>query len=103
MYTITQLRHTLAWAKAHPQEQIRIRIQGDWDRMMTGDAWRQWFRGCLDRKINRHLPDCRGRKDTPDWDRTIRHTAYQVNTPRRVVRWVPHELRTRLAHRITTD
>lgn len=55
-------------------------------------------------RINRHIRSYgRGRKWDQNWQRDAIQTAHAVNTPRLVVRWVPPDLRGRLAHRITTD
>jgi hypothetical protein len=64
---------------------------------------RELRRGLHDR-INRHLEGYgKGRKWHHDWQRAAIQTAYAVNTPRLVVRWVPWDLRHRLAHRITRE
>jgi hypothetical protein len=44
-----------------------------------------------------------GRKWGSDWQRAARYCAREVNTPRLIVRYVPHDFRERLAHRIYTD
>jgi Uri superfamily endonuclease len=55
-------------------------------------------------RINRHLSGYgKGRKWHHDWQRAAIQTAYAVNTPRLIVRWVPWDLRHRLAHRITRE
>lgn len=55
-------------------------------------------------RINRHIA-CYGvgRKWDQDWQQHAMQAAHAVNTPRLVVRWVPPDLRKRLAHRITTE
>jgi hypothetical protein len=55
-------------------------------------------------RINRHIEGYgQGRKWSSDWQGAARRTAYDVNTPRLVVRWVPFEFRARLAHRLHVD
>ena len=52
-------------------------------------------------RINRHIPAYgAGRKWDADWQRAAIQCAHQVNEPRLVVRWVPKDLKARLAHRI---
>ena len=64
---------------------------------------RELRRGMHDR-INRHIPGYgRGRKWSHDWYRAAWRTSRDVNTPLLIVRWVPHDLRARLAHRLTTE
>jgi len=53
-------------------------------------------------RINRHIPKYgEGRKWDHDWQRAAMQCANFVNTPRLIVRWVPQDLKARLAHRIT--
>lgn len=77
-----------------------------WDHFPTcaSDILSELRRGVHDR-INRHNRTGygRGRKWSDDWQRAARHCAREVNTPRLVVRWVPHDLRRRLAHRLERD
>ena len=62
------------------------------------------LRAGLAARINRHLPTYgRGRKWSDDWQRAALQTARAVNTPRLAVRWVPVDLRARLAHRISKE
>lgn len=69
----------------------------------AGEALAGFRRGMHDR-INRHLPGYgRGRKWDADWQRAALQIAGQVNTPRLIVRWAPHDLKARLAHRLYTD
>lgn len=66
----------------------------------AGQILQQYRDGMHDR-INRHVPGYgRGRKWSPDWQGAAIHCAQAVNTPRLVVRWVPRDLKARLAHRI---
>ena len=69
----------------------------------AGRILRQVRFGMHDR-INRHIPGFgRGRKWHQDWQRHALQCAIAVNTPRLIVRWVPSDLRKRLAHRITQN
>lgn len=70
----------------------------------------EMFRAGMQDRINRHdrrlIVNHRGRRPRKldqDWQRHAIQTAQAVNTPRLVVRWVPHDLRARLAHRITKE
>jgi hypothetical protein len=62
---------------------------------------REIRKGMHDR-INQRIPAYGvGRKWHQDWQRHALQCAHDVNTPRLIVRWVPWDLRLRLAHRIT--
>ncbi len=61
---------------------------------------REFEEGMHDR-INRHTEGYGvGRKWDSDYQRDMAHAARAVNTPRLIVRYVPTDLRKRLAHRI---
>lgn len=76
---------------------------GSWVPMTAAQILAEMRRG-IDDRINRHTPSygC-GRKWSQEWFWNAKRCADQVNTPRLVVRWVPHDLRKRLEHRITTE
>jgi hypothetical protein len=60
------------------------------------------MRDGLHDRINRHDPSFgRGRKWSSDWQRAALQTSHAVNTPRLIVRWVPQDLKARLAHRVS--
>jgi hypothetical protein len=63
------------------------------------------MRHSLDDMIERHdrTRPAHWRKLDPDWQRMMQRTAREVNTPRLVVRWLPLELRGKLAHRLFKD
>ncbi len=62
------------------------------------------FRAGLADRINRHMPGYgRGRKWSADWQRAALQCARAANTPRLIVRWVPPDLRARLAHRVMEE
>lgn len=99
-HTAYTLLITWRWLRADPDER-RVRPDHWHAEPMTFEEFRAWFRACLDRKISNE--PSRGRKDCRDWFMQAWRTAQEVNTPRLIVRWVPHEFRARLAHRIYTD
>ena len=77
------------------------RVHG-WD-YFAEDAWRvlRDLRDGMHDRINRHIAGYGiGRKWDADWQRAARHCANEVNHPRLIVRYVPPDLRARLAHRI---
>ena len=44
-------------------------------------------------RINRHVPGYgQGRKWSSDWQRHVRQAAWQVNTPRLILNWLPLDL-----------
>jgi hypothetical protein len=62
------------------------------------------FREGMDDRINRHIPGFGvGRKWEPNWFWAAWRAARDVNTPRLIVRYVPPDLKARLAHRIHTN
>lgn len=62
------------------------------------------FRAGMHDRINRHLPGFgRGRKWSDQWFFDALRAARDVNTPRLIVRWIPAEFRSRLAHRLTVE
>jgi hypothetical protein len=79
-YSVGLLLRTAVWARQHPEGVIEP--QGLFPpRMLTGQAWRQWFRGCLMAKIHRHESP-RGRKESLDWWQEMVRAARALNTPR---------------------
>lgn len=74
----------------------------DWDLFPTKafDILRE-LRGGMHDRINRHIPGYGlGRKWSDVWQTEALRTARDVNTPRLIVRWIPRDLRPRLAHRL---
>jgi hypothetical protein len=65
------------------------------------DVLRQMRLGLHDR-ISRHMPHYarQGRKWSHEWQTQTWRAARDLNTPRLVIRWLPHHLATRFAHRI---
>jgi hypothetical protein len=96
-YTIPQLRQALAFAKAHPEGEIRVHWA--WPGTFTGAEWRAWFRQCLMTKINRHEPR-RGRKDDRAWFMEQWRASRELNHPRLIIDWLPQDLAQRFAHRL---
>lgn len=94
-------RYVAAWRALRslpPDAHVR-----GWDHFPTpaGDVLRKMRAGLHDR-INVHLPWWgKGRKWENTWQWDAHRCAREVNTSRLVVRWVPKDLRKRLAHRIT--
>lgn len=71
---------------------------------MTGAEIRRELLAGMHDRINRHAAGHGlGRKWDGDWQRAAEQTARAVNTPRLIVRWIPTDLRARLAHRLTTE
>ena len=98
-YTARQLLDAAMWAKTHPEQRVTIHIQDWFSTELTGAQWRQWFRNCLDRKINRATGHA-GRKWETDWQTEMHRASRQLNTPRLALHWLPHELKERFAHRL---
>ena len=100
-YTVGQLRQALAFAKAHPEGTLRVHW-APWPNNlgMTGTEWHRWFMQCLDRKINRHEPASRGRKDNVDWFMQQWRASRELNYPRLAIDWLPANLKARFAHRL---
>ena len=92
-----------AW-KALLTLSLDARIEG-WDHgpVSVRSVLHDLRRGMHER-INNHVPEygC-GRKWQIDWYYDALNCARSVNTQRRIVRWVPKEFRTRLAHRLETE
>ncbi len=98
---VTMGRYVAAW-KALRSLPPGAQVNG-WDHFPTPakDVLRK-MRAGMHERISRHLPWWeKGRKWEGQWQRDAHRTAWEVNTPRLVVRWVPMDLRKRLAHRIT--
>lgn len=58
----------------------------------AGEALQDLRAGLADR-INKDLPWYgRGRKWSADWQRGMAQAAWQVNTPRLIIRWLPADL-----------
>jgi hypothetical protein len=87
-------------AIAHPGRTFRHGLTTWWP--VTGaDVRREFMDGVHDR-INRHVPGYgKGRKWSAEWQAEARRAAHDVNTPRLAIRWLPRDLRSRLAHRLT--
>lgn len=100
MYTIPQLRTAMAWAKAHPNDTIRIHWAPFGQQHFTGTAWRAWFQQCLMTKINRTLPQPGWRKLDSGWYWEMWRASRDLNTPRLAIHWLPTELRARFAARL---
>ncbi len=85
---------------ARPDEQIK-----GWGHFATDakSILRDIRCGVHDR-INKHIPNYgNGRKWESQWQKDVRQTAGDVNTPRLIVRWVPRDLKNRLDHRLHED
>ena len=55
-------------------------------------------------RINRHIPGYgTGRKWDTAWYWDIKRAAEELNNPRRVIRYLPKDLKERFAHRIMVD
>lgn len=114
--SVTLGAYVRAWRRviaADPDTPVSEDLRG-WGRSTAGVARRQFLQGMHER-ISEAVPYReRGtpgatakarqfRKLDPDWQRAARLCAREVNTPRRIVRYVPREFRERLAHRIWAD
>lgn len=100
---VTLRAYCAAWRKVKEAAPNRLVSDFEWFPVPAGEV-KQRMLGAVHDRINKHLPGYRrGRKWDQDWQRAAVHCANEVNTPRRIVRWVPADLRDRLAHRIATD
>ena len=71
--------------------------------MSAEEVLRRIVAGVHDR-INRQMVGYeKGRKWDNDWQRHALQCALAVNTPRLIVRWIPQDLRGRLAHRLWVE
>lgn len=96
-------RYVAAWKRCRelpPATDIGKGISG-WGET-AGEALCKLRDGMHDR-INRHIPGYgRGRKWHHDWQRAMHQAAWQVNSPRLIIRWLPPDLmrRENLAERV---
>lgn len=84
-YTASSLIKTYRYLKAHPDE---VYLFGEWPgEAMNWAQWREWFRGCLNAKINRDDKP-RGKDDTPEYRQDLDHD----------VRFIREYVTTRIRH-----
>jgi hypothetical protein len=97
-YNAAQLLAVKKFFDLNPDGTIKVPV---WTKpVYTRDEWKAWFRKCLHTKINRES-SIRGRKDSMDWFCQMRRSQWEINQPRLVIHWLPKDLKSRFAHRLT--
>lgn len=98
---VTLGRYVAAWRTLKTLDPAREVDGFAWYPMPAGEVLLQ-MRTALTDRINRHAPayGC-GRKWDENWQVDTRRAAHQLNTPRRIIRYLPPWLRARFQHRLT--